>query len=259
MLTQLLARMSANLPSEIKYKLRSLRGPYTALMGLGQRKLRVPTIAGELNWEIDELTTQQIILGTYELYMQKAFAEFIRPGLVVYDVGAHAGYHSLLCALLTGPTGQGFAFEPHPLNRESIQRQIAVNPDLNMTLLPYALSDSCAEVHLNCDQGRSQSFLSAAGEFVVEAKTIDHLVETQSIPPPALMKVDVEGHELKVLAGGIRTIETYHPIILCDPNDDTTAVAVSELLSPLGYRVTGDLPVVCLPYGFETRAGQLIQ
>jgi FkbM family methyltransferase len=252
MLTQLLARMSANLPSEIKYKLSSLRGPYTALMRLGQPKLKVPTIAGELNWEIDELITQEIIRGTYEIYMQKAFAEFIRPGSVVYDVGAHAGYHSLLCALLAGPTGQGFAFEPHPLNRQSIQRQIAVNPDLNLTLLPYALSDSCTDVYLNCDKGRSQSFLSAAGEFVVAAKTIDHLVETESVPPPYLMKVDVEGHEVKALAGGIKTIEKYHPIILCDPNDDTTAVAVSDLLSPLGYRVSGDLPIVCLPDGSES-------
>src|SRR5438132_27841 len=120
MLADLLAGISSGLPTSLKYKLGGLRRPYTFLMRLGSRVVRVKSIAGSVNWEIDELTSQQFLRGTYEQYMQDAFAKLIRPGEIIYDVGAHAGYHSLLCGLLVGSTGRVFAFEPHPLNCSSI-------------------------------------------------------------------------------------------------------------------------------------------
>lgn len=60
MLTSILARMSAGLPSSVKYKLKSLRRPYTSLMRLGEPILRVPTSAGTINWEVDELTLSNL-------------------------------------------------------------------------------------------------------------------------------------------------------------------------------------------------------
>ena len=63
-------------------------------MSVGQSVLDVPTDAGSLRWRVDALTSQQFILGTYEPYMQRAFTEYVQKGDVVYDVGAHAGYHT---------------------------------------------------------------------------------------------------------------------------------------------------------------------
>src|SRR6266404_5546912 len=178
MLPHLLAGISSGLPSSLKYRLGGLRRPYTFLMRLGQPVVKVKSIAGSVNWEIDELTAQQFLHGTYEQYMQDAFAKFIRPGDCVYDVGAHAGYHSLLCGLLVGSTGRVFAFEPHPLNCRSIRRQIELNPALNIILVPHALSDVGSSAYMDSKPGRSQAQISASGDLEVEAKTIDELIET---------------------------------------------------------------------------------
>jgi FkbM family methyltransferase len=247
MLTHILAKNERGPSLVIKYKLKNLRRPYTSLMRLGEPILRVPTIAGTINWEVDELTSQQFVLGTYEPYMQRAFVKFIKPGAVVYDVGAHAGYHSLLCGLLVGPTGSVFAFEPHPGNRKSIRRQLILNPVLNVTLMAYALSDRCSGVYLNCGPGRSQGYLSDEGDLAVEAKSIDYLVEKETLPAPDIIKIDVEGFEAQVLRGALKTINSYKPIILCDYNDNQTFSLVQELTAPFGYEITGDSLVTAIP------------
>jgi FkbM family methyltransferase len=179
--------------------------------------------------------------------MQDAFVKLIRNGDVVYDVGAFAGYYSLLCGLLVGSTGRVFAFEPHPLNCDSIERQLRLNPTLNVTLLPFALSDLNARVCLDTHAGRSQTHISNTGDLSAEAKSIDNLVETGVLPPPNLIKIDVEGHEEGVLRGGMKTIASHRPIVLCDHNDGSTFETVRDLLTPLGYEVTNGSLVTSIP------------
>src|SRR2546428_831932 len=105
MFSRLLAGISSKLPTSVKYQLKPLRRPYTFFLRLGRPVVQVPSVVGPIRWEIDELASQQLLRGTYEQYMQAAFAKFIHNGDVVYDVGAFAGYHSLLCGLLVGSTG----------------------------------------------------------------------------------------------------------------------------------------------------------
>ncbi|HEY0432182.1 MAG TPA: FkbM family methyltransferase [Pyrinomonadaceae bacterium] len=247
MLSHSLARFSASLPSSIKYRLATIRPAYNALLRLGQPLVEARTIGGPVKWRIDELSSQQYLLGTYEPYMQEAFAKFVRSGATVYDVGAHAGYHSLLCGLLVGPSGRVVAFEPNPKNRKSIERQLLANPGVPVSISPYALSDTHGTVQLDTSNGSSQGRVSDKGDCQVEARTIDYLVEHEKLPGPDVMKIDVEGHELNVLLGAVATIRAHRPIILCDPNDETTAGAVAELLGDLGYRVGGNLPIICQP------------
>jgi hypothetical protein len=128
------------------------------LMRLGHPTVQIGTRAGTFRWQIDELTSQQVVLGTYEWYMQESFLTFLGPGSVVFDVGAHAGFHSLFCGLLVQPQGRVLAFEPHPDNRASLQRQILSNPHLPVTALPYALSDRCG---LGLVKVRNSPYLSS--------------------------------------------------------------------------------------------------
>lgn len=247
MFSHSLARFSASLPSSIKYRLATIRPFYNGLMRLGQPLVQAQTIAGPLNWRIDELTSQQFLLGTYEPYMQEAFSKYVRCGATVYDVGAHAGYHSLLCALLVGPSGRVIAFEPNPRNRESIKRQLSLNPEAPVSISPYALSDRSETVTLDTSHGSSQGRVSDEGEFSVEARTIDFLTEREGLPEPDVMKIDVEGHEEQVLLGALATIDKCRPVILCDRNDDTTFSKVSTVLAPRGYLVTDGWPITALP------------
>src|SRR6185437_8157199 len=192
MLSYSLAKFSARLPSSVKYRLATIRPLFNALRRLGEPLVIAQTIAGPLNWHIDALTSQEFLLGTYEPYMQEAFAKFIRAGTTVYDVGAHAGYHSLLCAQLVGSSGRVIAFEPNPLNRASIKRQLAANPDAAITVSPYALSDRCESTSLNTSNGSSQGHVAERGEYAIEARSIDFLMANDELPEPAVIKIDVE-------------------------------------------------------------------
>jgi len=251
MLSNSLARFSASLPSSLKYRLAAIRPLYSALLRFGKPLVKAQTIAGAVEWQIDELTSQQFLLGTYEPYMQSAFAKFIRPGATVYDVGAHSGYHSLLCALLVGPSGRVIAFEPNPRNRASIEQQLLANPEAPVTVSSYALSDRCGSFAFDTSQGSSQGRLSDHGDINVEARQLDSLISNEGFPAPDIIKIDVEGYEEQLLRGAMKTIEEFRPVILCDHNDDTTFSTVHGLLSNIGYEVSDAWPIVGIPHNVE--------
>jgi FkbM family methyltransferase len=240
MIALTLSKCVAAIPSRIKYRCKPLRRYYNQILRLGQPIFNVQSRAGTFRWAIDEITSQEYLRGVYEEHMQAAFLAHITPGMVVYDIGAHAGFHSLFCASLGA---QVFAFEPNPENRASLSRQIALNAELSVSVLPFALSDRCAQVRFKRGPTSSMGFVSESGESEVEARTIDSL----DIPSPELLKIDVEGHETQVLAGATATITQAKPVILCDSNDHTTYTTVGLVLKPLGYRVLPGPPITAIP------------
>jgi FkbM family methyltransferase len=177
MFAKILARMAAALPSSVKYKLNWAKGIYTLVMSLGQDVIEICTAAGSFHWRIDKLTSQHdYILATYEPYMQEAFLQWVHKGSVVYDIGAHVGFHSLFCGLLVGSSGLVLAFEPGPEARASLEHQIAANPGVPVRVLTYAISDRCGTVWLDISRDSKQYRISDCGSVAVEARTIDSLV-----------------------------------------------------------------------------------
>lgn len=76
---------------------------------------------------------------------------------------------------------------------------------------------------------------------------MDSLVSEGHIPPPRVIKLDVEGHEPQVIEGSMSTLQNYNPVILCDYNDSTTLPSLSGLLVPLGYSISEGPPIIALP------------
>lgn len=247
MFSRTLARVASLVPSSVKYPLSGLRPIYTFVMGLGQPTVSVKTAAGPVRWRVDQLTSQTFLFGSYEPYMQKAFVKFVQPGSVVYDVGAHAGYHTVLCALLVGPNGSTFAFEPNPRNFRSISQQLELNSFAQVKLSKFALSDRCGTQKMDTSVSSGQSKLAIFGDLEVETHSCDCLVETRGFLPPAVIKIDVEGHEAQVLKGALSTLKRYQPIVICDYNDSTTLDTVCQLLEPFGYEITEGPPITAVP------------
>lgn len=132
MFASTLAGIAAKLPSSVKYRMGKLKPLYTRAMRLGQSSTIVETSVGQLQWRIDAFTSQEFLRGSYEPYMQGAFLRYVLPGSTVFDIGAYAGFHSLFCGLLVGPTGRVFAFEPNPISRDSLEGQIRLNQSLRI-------------------------------------------------------------------------------------------------------------------------------
>ncbi len=77
-------------------------------------------------------------LGSYEYQKQKIFSEEIRPGDVVYDLGANVGFYSLLASFLVGPKGRVYSFEPLPSNLEFLRNHLALNKVSNCVVYGVA-------------------------------------------------------------------------------------------------------------------------
>src|SRR4051812_4827390 len=66
-------------------------------------------------------------IGQYELPIQQALKRELRAGQTFLDIGANAGFFTLVAARLVGPTGKCVAFDPLPANVESVREQVELN------------------------------------------------------------------------------------------------------------------------------------
>ncbi len=130
-----------------------------------------------------------------------AFAlHLLRPGDLFVDVGANAGSYSVLAASRGAVV---VAAEPSAAARQFLERSLALNR-LSAEVLPLAVSDR--ETSLRMDlSGGATAHVTPDGTDIVAATTLDRLVGDRV---PALIKIDVEGHEAAVLAGGHRSLAT---------------------------------------------------
>ena len=170
--------------------------------------------------------------GTYEPEQTQAFQKVIRPGDVVFDVGAHYGYYTLLSSALAGPKGKVFAFEPSPGNIPRLKKHLEINHCENVEVLDLALSDHQGTARFDNHAGSGTGHLSPDGRIEVALSSLDAL---SSLPAPNVLKIDCEGAEVKVLTGGEKTIRTAKPAIFLSTHGDALKKNCSSLLDSWGY------------------------
>jgi FkbM family methyltransferase len=198
--------------------------------GLEQGILRVPQGRGaglimDMRYiPISHAHAGALASGNLESSVQEALVRHLPRGGVVYDVGANLGFFSLVAARLVG-VGEGrvYAFEPAPENAEAIRRNAELNHLPNISVIASAVSSQAGTARLQIVDDQSWSRLEEFGEhpdtervLEVETVSIDGLLSAGELPPPTLVKIDVEGAELAVLDGMRSTIAEHRPVIVCE-------------------------------------------
>lgn len=178
--------------------------------------------------------------GLLEVPVQETMRRLLRPGDVLYDVGANVGFFALAGARLVGPAGVVYALEPVPDNAAAIRAAAELNELPNIEVLERAAGRVAGHERLLLVEDRSWSRIERYGQHArtedaleVEVVAIDDLVAEGRLRPPQLVKIDVEGAELDVLAGLRETIARYRPAIVCELHG--TGPAFVELMDELGY------------------------
>jgi len=175
--------------------------------------------------------------GNVELAVQRALADLLGDGEVLFDVGANLGFFTVLGARLVGPSGRVVAFEPHPANVALLARNVELNGFANVTVVAKVVSDASGERLLGGSNTALASVLAAAGEapdaIQIPAVSIDDFVAGG--PAPNVVKLDVEGHEVQALRGMARTLALHRPVIVCELHTEPERVA-AQLLDH-GYTV----------------------
>jgi len=152
---------------------------------------------------------QTYFLGRYhDLAAQLLIDACVRPGERVLDVGANIGMLTLHAAARLGPEGVVDAFEPNPVCSQRIQNAIAQNHIDNVRLHPFGLGDSAGSFTLSIlDNHSGMGTLAAvnggSAHAVTSTVAVQVKVGDEILPADdrklSLVKVDVEGFEVKVL------------------------------------------------------------
>ena len=138
---------------------------------------------------------------------EKLFA-LVRPGMIVLDIGANIGETALQFGKLAGPSGHVYAFEPDPGTFEKLKQHIDDNHAANITAFNFGLGDSEGTFTLEQNEKHSGGNRIGSGSGIqVHIRKGDSVVSAENIVP-ALVKIDVEGFEERVLNGLVAQTQT---------------------------------------------------
>lgn len=185
-------------------------------------------------------------LGTYEPILQKAIAHFVKPGMVIYDLGANIGYITLIFARAVGETGKVYAFEPLPGNIERLRANVNLNNANHIVhLVPKAVSNeggnakfllhsSAGMGKLNGIHGRDVPYM---GELNVFTVCLDDFVYQDFNPFPNIVKMDIEGGGEKAISGMERILNEARSICFWELHGPEEAYIAWSTLRRGGYSI----------------------
>lgn len=198
---------------------------------VGRKDLIDQRIAAEGIWEADQFDFIAAHAGD-------------KPYDVFLDIGANAGFYSLIAAS-KGFAKEVIAFEPDPGNRARLAANLAANNlSDDVWVLDYALGDKTGEVTLTEGNpyNRGESYIAQdsmpAGETNHKVRVVRFDDEFKIKGKRVYVKMDVEGYEFFALAGMERTLKENAcflqiEIFAGDPEK------LKRRLRPLGYRFLG--------------------
>jgi FkbM family methyltransferase len=181
--------------------------------------------------------------------LEYLFPLLLRPGDQYVDMGANVGAVALMARVLIGPMGRGFAFEPNPVVFERLKRNFELNSVANIEAVPFAVADEESEARLVVPAGHAMGTGSLAfaqatevPSFPVRTVRGKPYIERLNPAKPTIIKIDVEGYEVKALRG------------LGDFLDSPELAVIAEINPPL-LRLAGDSPEAVFelmgPHGFR--------
>lgn len=191
----------------------------------------VKIISGKLkglSWGVCASTNNEYVLGNYEPDLQKIMSNLIRPNDVIFDIGAHYGYFTLLASRLVGNSGMVYSFEPMPQNFKGLEYNILINKINNAKLINCALSNKDSILQFSNNKNTvANTYISGSPIFDqltsiirLKATSLDNLLLRKEVALPNFMKIDVEGAEYDVLDGAGGIISQSKPFINLSTHDN---------------------------------------
>lgn len=198
-------------------------------------------------------------MGYYNRDIVAVLKNILRPGMVLFDIGANIGEITLVAAKLVGASGQVVAFEPMTDIAASLERNVADNHLDHVVLARFGLADtiSAAPIYASCGQGETGDEHHGLGSLyggdspanspvqTIQLTTLDAYLQEHPVSRIDVVKIDIEGAELPCLKGAARTLERHRPILIIEIQEQTSMVAGYHQEDILDYLETFD-------YAFHT-------
>lgn len=191
---------------------------HLALRGLGDTTKGVTIVRGPLSGMVLAFVDVPAEWsGVHEPVVQQCLLDLIKPGDVVYDIGAHVGYYVLLAAKAMDGTGHIVAYEPEPETFRLLETTVARN-DLGdmVTTRRVALAQSSGKGKIAYGTSSLYAKIEVDGGGDIELTTIDEEVGVENLPPPTVVIIDAEGLEEPIFEGGRKVLTEHRPRILAE-------------------------------------------
>src|SRR6185437_10815977 len=188
--------------------------------------------------------------------------EYLKPGDVFFDVGAHQGWLSMAAARRTGRSGRVVAFEPSPVSVKFLHFHKRMNCLTQMKIVPKAVTRENQAATQFLLEGDGDSVMNSLVEIenvrngtrgitviTVEAISLDSYSQQTGLVPK-MIKIDTEGSEIWVCEGAKRLLAQNRPalIVATHPKwlpDGQKIEDLFALLSRYGYRVAASDTLQC--------------
>jgi FkbM family methyltransferase len=197
-------------------------------------------------------------ITTYVLLEQERWFEreadfvlrWLKPGMNAVDVGANVGVFSLPLARRVGPAGKVFAFEPGTGNRRHLEVGRTENSLENLFISACALSDSEKAGWLEIESSGELNSLtegtSATSENAERVRVSSLDIQTQECAWPSIdfLKIDAEGQEARIVAGGRDFFRAQSPLVMYEIKSGVSHNHnlrwIFQTLGYATYRLLGD-------------------
>ena len=184
----------------------------------------------------------EYLVGNYESAVWRILQSHLKPGAVLYDVGAHIGLFSLIAARELGVQGSVFVFEPDPANVRRIEEHASRNGLDALGIIPKAawfidgrmkFQRACSQSSMNRGAIAEDNSVASESTIEVETVTLDSFGREHALP--SIVKIDVEGSEAAVLLGSEGIFRSVKPVVICEVHHLQAASDVTQWLRARGY------------------------
>jgi FkbM family methyltransferase len=198
-----------------------------------------------------------VLAGDYEEPELAFVRQFLRPGMVVLDIGANEGFYTLFFARCVGIHGTVVSFEPSQRERRRLRINLWINFIKNVRVEEFALSAQESELTLyvvetsetGCNSLRPPAVEGPTRPVSVTSTTLDLFLRRNSLRRIDFMKIDVEGGEWSVLQGAVTALQTApRPFMMIEVSDLRTrpwgyhSREIAKYLRNLDYELFRPLP-----------------
>jgi FkbM family methyltransferase len=183
-------------------------------------------------------------MGIYDLAVSEVLWRLLEDGDVAVDAGANIGHMTSIMALQVGRQGRVLAFEPHPILYKELQYNVRLFQQRSevgsIETFEIALSSRGGEDILVCgddfktNRGTARLVSNASTGISVTVRPLDGLMENCNV---AILKLDVEDHELQVLKGAEQLLCTGRIQNIVYESHEGLVSPVHQFLAQFGYSV----------------------
>ncbi|MDQ3675984.1 MAG: FkbM family methyltransferase [Actinomycetota bacterium] len=181
--------------------------------------------------------------GNHEPMVAEALRRTLPDGGAFFDIGANTGFTSMLAARIVGSRGTVVALDPQAECAAAVRAHAALNGFAHVRVVEAAAAQATGEAEIIVVEDSLWTRLATVGEHdleqrrdVVRTVALDDLVSSGEAPAPDVVKIDVEGAELDVIAGMPDLLRAPRPVVICEMHGKNAAFAAA--MRAHDYKVT---------------------